>query len=189
MIKGRRGLVATPQQAWEHPRLAGVHIINTPLVNSAGPKGASNRPLHEGVTGSRARSPDRHFEAAPHSSGLRAIGVRRASSGPSIQITYLYQSRASRAPSESGPAPTKPNWEWSRGNSGSGLAAGARRGAGGLLIVFSMFCTRNVSQKGLSAPFAKLSHNNVMLGEPCRELFFGRFAHQLRQRRGGWRWR
>ena len=30
---------------------------------------------------------------------------------------------ARRAPSESGPAPTKPNWEWSRGNSGSGLAA------------------------------------------------------------------
>lgn len=39
----------------------------------------------------------------------------------------------------------KLNWEWLCGNFGLGLVVGVCCGVGGLLIVFSMFCIRNVS--------------------------------------------
>lgn len=59
MIKGRQGLVAAARQTREHLKMAGVHIINTPLVNSAGPKGASKYIFAGGwgFAGSRTRFP------------------------------------------------------------------------------------------------------------------------------------
>lgn len=52
------------------------------------------------------------------------------------------------------------------------------------LIISSMFCSRNVSQKGLSSPFAKIHFNNVMFGQPV--CIFSRFSHQ-RPHREWWR--
>lgn len=54
------------------------------------------------------------------------------------------------------------------------------------LIISSMFCTRNVSQKGLSSPFAKIHYNNVMFGQPVWKRIFSGLPDQRphRERRG-----
>lgn len=111
--------------------------------------------------------------------------VRRACGWKSISRINIHPYPKFRGRPESSSVHTKPDGEGLLGRPGLPLAASVRRGAGVSLIIFSMFCTRNVSQKGLSAPFAKLFHNNVMLREPGRKLFFGRLLDQLGQRGSG----
>lgn len=103
----------------------------------------------------------------------------------SILHINIHLSPKFRGRPESSSVHTKPDGEGLLGRPGLPLAASDCRGAGVSLIIFSMFCTRNVSQKGLSAPFAKLFHNNVMLREPGCKLFFGRLLDQLGQRGSG----
>nr|CAB86198.1 homeobox protein [Homo sapiens] len=123
---------------------------------------------------------------SPHSSpfGPRCRG---ASPGPSIQITYLYQSRALRAPSESGPRAYETKLGVVARKLWLGIGSG-RRPVRGDCYRIQHVLHKKCQPEGLSAPFAKLSHNNVIVGEPRRELFFGRLAHQLGQRRGRRRW-
>lgn len=109
----------------------------------------------------------------------------RLSVWKSILHINIHLSPKFRGRPESSAVHTKPDGEGLLGRLGLPLAVSVCRGARVSLIIFSMFCTRNVSQKGLSAPFAKLFHNNVMLRESGCKLFFGRLLDQLGQRGSG----